>query len=112
MIAVAKGAVAADFRQPLRLRVRDHTKDVVIELRTSGRRPRPLARFIIRMAELLTAEDWTFPLTERPFTEVLDNRMANTMPKFLARIQFLAAGKADGRVQRESHAKQEWIGWI
>jgi hypothetical protein len=94
--AIATSAVAAQFGQPFRIRVRDPQKDeICIELRTSGRRSSSLARFDLKLSELLTEDDWVLPLQERNFTEILSNRVSQSL-KFRARIQFLAAGRAEG----------------
>eukprot|EP00928_Gymnodinium_smaydae_P021898 TRINITY_DN18578_c0_g2_i1.p1 TRINITY_DN18578_c0_g2~~TRINITY_DN18578_c0_g2_i1.p1 ORF type:complete len:769 (-),score=126.22 TRINITY_DN18578_c0_g2_i1:93-2399(-) len=92
--AIARQSVEAEFKQPLRLRVQDPMKDsLVIELQRGRSRKVTVARFTLRLQDLLTQKNWTLPMTERAFTtipEELHNRPFP--PKFVARVQFLAAG--------------------
>jgi len=100
--ACAGGRVDASFGQELRLQVKDpFSERLELQLRRGGKRPGPVARYLLPLRELISRPGWTLPLEGRNFTSVEAEFQARA-PDLLAKIQLLGL-EGTSPMARRSH---------
>lgn len=114
--AIHRGSVQARFGQSLRLKVQDmHHQNLTIEILKGSRHQSVVARSVLPLHCLLEQPQWTLPLQERPFDELLElehhglgteAQMAH--PKFFASMQLMCVGSPMNKVPRGRFISEDY----